>query len=448
MDNHYSSRKIRRIKYLVKKLARTKRYSVSFKRLVVKIQSLANDLTRVLSFEKLTKVLGGAALFITMSSPSLDAQTFAAPVVKAYGMGVGALDVVCPSMGDLDGDGDYDMIVGHSYGAIQYQRNSGSATNPVFDAPLNGPFGLVDTASWGFPHLVDIDNDGDLDLFSGEYENPARFVYFENVGSPTNPNFAAPKVNPFNLVNVNYLSSPNFADIDGDGDLDLFSINTFAIKYFENTGSASNPNFAAPVNNPNGIFFPVDVYFYNVDVVDIDMDGDYDLIMNEYYGDFYYFQNTGTPTSPNFAAPVTNPFNLSSTGNPPAEYIGCVESVDIDGDGDYDLVLGRYDDLYYETVLYYENLAVSTQNENLLAAVMVTISPNPATSFLLVTADIEEAVNATLFDSSGKSVVLETNVSVQHGHRIDIDQLPNGQYVLNLETEDGRLTSKQVSIIR
>jgi len=131
-----------------------------------------------------------------------------------------------------------------------------SFTNPTaaqsFAPPIANPFGLDSTYYFAFPAFADLDGDGDMDLLVGEYYGAMQ--YFENTGSASNPQFAAPQTNPFGLVSTYYNAFPAFADLDGDGDMDLLVGEYYgAMQYFENTGSASNPQFAAPQANPFGL---------------------------------------------------------------------------------------------------------------------------------------------------------------------------------------------------
>jgi hypothetical protein len=68
-----------------------------------------------------------------------------------------------PGFGDLDKDGDIDVLVGNDDGSLTYFRNIGSASVPTFDNPLSNPFGLQDVGRRSAPTLVDLDKDGDLD---------------------------------------------------------------------------------------------------------------------------------------------------------------------------------------------------------------------------------------------------------------------------------------------
>ena len=79
----------------------------------------------------------------------------------------------------------------------------------------------------------------------------------------------------------------------------------------QNTGTNTAPAFAAPVNNPFGITATYQYAFPSF--TDLDNDGDYDLAVGEYYGAIQYFENTGTAMAPAFAAPVSNPFGLNAS---------------------------------------------------------------------------------------------------------------------------------------
>ena len=69
-----------------------------------------------------------------------------------------------PALGDLDGDGDMDLVVGESDGVLTYIENTGTSTAPVFVQrigsanPLNG----IDVGGMSAPAFADLDNDGTL----------------------------------------------------------------------------------------------------------------------------------------------------------------------------------------------------------------------------------------------------------------------------------------------
>ena len=96
------------------------------------------------------------------------------------------------------------------------------------------------------PFLVDIDNDGDLDLFIGEQNGIIN--YYENTGSASSATYTQQTggSNPLNGVDVGSYSHPAFVDIDNDGDFDVYISNdATSISFYENTGSAASPTFSS-----------------------------------------------------------------------------------------------------------------------------------------------------------------------------------------------------------
>ena len=252
-----------------------------------------------------------------------------------------------PTFVDIDGDGDFDAFVGARRGNLNFSENTGNSTSAAFAAPVtDAPFGLSDVGKASNPTLVDIDGDGDLDAFVGEYDGNVNF--FENTGSSTSAAFAAPLTgSPFGLSDVGSRSAPTFVDIDGDGDLDAFvGEGDGNVNFFENTGSSTSAAFAAPLtDSPFGLsnvgsrrgtlvdgeprattFGDIDYVgsHSNPTLVDIDGDGDLDAFVGLFVGLFgevfdpylNFFENTGSSSSAAFDAPVTNaPFGLSRVGD-------------------------------------------------------------------------------------------------------------------------------------
>ena len=263
-----------------------------------------------------------------------------------------------PALGDVDGDGDLDLVAGEFDGVLNYYENTGVATNPIFATGIvtGGPLGGVDLGNSSEPALGDLDGDGDLDLFAGSYTG--TFSYFENFIEQGRliASEATGVANPLGGQDVGALSSPGLADIDADGDPDLVVGDSAGVFfYFQNTGSATNPTFLARTGSASPLNGRDVGDGARPTFADIDADGDFDLLAGNSAGDFFLFENTGDAEIPLFAAPLVNAIGLQPVENA-APAFG-----DLDGDGDLDLVSGQYSGF-----AYFENTSNSATSPGFL----------------------------------------------------------------------------------
>jgi len=243
-----------------------------------------------------------------------------------------------PWFADIDADNDFDLFIGCAEGTTYYYRNNGSPTNPNMVFVTSNY--IVDVGNTNAPTFVDIDHDGDLDMFIGEYIG--NINYYRNVGTPYNASWNFITKN-YLTIDMNSSSTPAMVDIDADGDYDLFSGEWVGlIDYLNNSGTATNHRWTIVSENYQGI----DVGDNSAPTfVDIDNDNDYDFFIGNLLGNIYYYRNDGSPNSPNFTY-ITNNYNGIDVGDR-----GAPAFVDIDDDNDYDLFVGNDSG----TIWYYRN---------------------------------------------------------------------------------------------
>lgn len=397
-------------------------------RLIARVRAMYEALRQVTGVRILKRALAGAAIVVGVAgAQQAQAQTvpnFSAAQTNPFSL-LPDSSYNLPELVDLDGDGDLDIIANVGYFDVSIFPNLGTPTAPSFAGSL--PLISVSPAGYSFVSAGDLDNDGDFDLIMGESAYGA-IHYMENTGSPTNPSFPSFVTNPFGLDSTYYFSIPSLADMDNDGDLDLWVGEYYGtVQYFENVGTPSSPSFAAPIQNPFGITTTLE--FFVPEAVDLDADGDIDLLVNDYTGDFQFFENIGTPTSPSFAPVVANPFNLALPGN----NIGVSTTGDLDGDGDTDILTGYY----YETFLYYENSPMVAV-DGPIASALAEVFPNPVINQMWVSWEtgnsMAQMVTVQVTDLQGK-VLMQSGLPVTGGRldgSVDVSQLAAGAYLVQL----------------
>ena len=185
-------------------------------------------------------------------------------------------------------------------GRLKYYKNTGSHTTPTYTLQTgsNDPFNdfFLDVGITSKPTLADIDGDGDLDAIVGERFGSLK--YWKNTGSNTNPVYVDQGANsPFDGINIGFYATPNLVDLDGDGDLDLIvGERDGNLNYYKNTGSTINPVYTQTggVDNP---FNGIDIGYNSAPTfADLDGDGDLDAIVGEQGGTLKYFISAAAPT--------------------------------------------------------------------------------------------------------------------------------------------------------
>ncbi|MBX3449040.1 MAG: VCBS repeat-containing protein [Planctomycetaceae bacterium] len=232
---------------------------------------------------------------------------------------------------DYDGDGTRDLIVGvgdwTEYGWDDAFDSQGKWTRGPLHGHVywlrglkDGKFGEkefvladgkpVDVFGWPSPNFADFDGDGDLDLLCGEFLD--SFTYFENIGSRTAPRYAAGRklMSQGQPLTMDLeMIVPVVIDWDRDGDLDLIvGDEDGRVAWIEGTGKFVDglPEFLPPRYFQQEADELKSGALATPVGVDWDNDGDTDLVSGNTAGYVEFFENLSGPgvEMPKFARPV------------------------------------------------------------------------------------------------------------------------------------------------
>ena len=87
----------------------------------------------------------------------------------------------------MDSDGAEDMMIGDGNGFLNYFKNAAPSGSPASFPAITYHYKNIDVGNNATPQIIDMNDDGLPDIITGYHRGYIK--YFQNTGSPTSPNF-------------------------------------------------------------------------------------------------------------------------------------------------------------------------------------------------------------------------------------------------------------------
>jgi hypothetical protein len=295
-----------------------------------------------------------------------------------------------PAFGDLDGDGDMDMVLGTEVGQLHYYERTGNSPNDFTLTQLNiqDDTGTeINVQSYASPQLFDLDNDGLLDLIIGK--RGVGISYYKNTGSSSSPLFQ--------------LITSSLGDVDMG---DIIYPENYAVPHFVRHNDTTHL-FAG---NRSGTIF------YYTDIDGNISDGDTFNLVSDVYANI---------TTQSFSAPFIDT---------------------IRNDNRYDMFVGTdLGGIYAYTAEQFSDPIVSTNNPVDINTEII-IYPNPSNTgvFTVNAANQQVKLEVSVIDLLGNEII--HNQLLWGSTKLDLSNKSQGVYIVQIKQGGTRIQSKKIIV--
>jgi len=335
----------------------------------------------------------------------------------------------------------YDTVSGNYNSRVAYYKNTGSASLAEFTHMTDDFESIASDAVIAIDHLYpafgDLDGDGDNEMLIRA--NNFFLLRYDNIAGPGND----PVYNGFELIPTdlgayiyrsNELFYPKLVDLNRDGLLDIvMGKENGTLSYYEHVGTQDSIVYSLITDNFGGISLGTSTRLIPEFV---DVDSNFRLVIGTKDGNLLYYDSIDNNLLGNFNLVDDNLDDIYiSTFAAPA-------IADIDGDNKLEMVLGNkrggvalFESAYVTSIGLTEfDLNFKIFPNPAESVVYIDLSSSELKSF--------DQVSYSLFDITGRAILSADINSAQTA--VDCANLSRGIYLLNLYIDNRSITKKLI----
>lgn len=355
-----------------------------------------------------------------------------------------------PLATDVDHDGRVDLLVafenGRQQGVVHYYRNIGNLGEHAFQL-VDTTFLRLDTLNLRYPRMAagDLNGDGYKDLLIGTMTG--ELLHYQHIGQPNSTGFQLLSTD-YQQLNAGFGLAPELGDVNRDGKLDLLlGTREGRVRYYSNTGTASNPTFTMITDQFGQIHVAEFFSGYAVPrLSDFNGNGNYDLVVGTERGRLYFYPdfegNTGRFPARNLAIFHVETGIYDSTR---LSYYVTPTVIQLNNDTLPDLLVGTF----RGGVRAFVNRQMNVGVEPVEKSAEMLVYPNPSNDGRLELRVKDQKAGLSMlrvYDMQGR--LLETHPLPQANDLSSIRVHSQGLLLFQLELSDGRIAYERVVVLK